>query len=180
MHFCNGNAGESLRWERETQRQQLLVQEDHIPIELCIYAMAVTASLGDESDSGLRLLSRRHAPSGKRHRKLHMLSQADQFVIQEADRIGSKNLQATQSSSLSYSNVQLTVTFPTRIRQQQPTLHFSSITSVESPPVLPARRAAIRMLCTLAMGTVVEDTQGYEWRLVGATDANSSESKSLR
>ena len=38
--------------------------------------MAVTASLEDESDSGLRLLNRRHAPSGKRHRMLR-ISQAD-------------------------------------------------------------------------------------------------------
>ncbi|CAD0100216.1 unnamed protein product [Aureobasidium mustum] len=57
-------------------------------------------------------------------------------------------------------NVQLTVTFPTRIRQQQPqpALQFSFINSIDTPPVLPSRRAALELLYALAMETVVGDT----------------------
>ncbi|CAD0112085.1 unnamed protein product [Aureobasidium uvarum] len=80
---------------------------------------------------------------------------------------------------LAQANVQLTVTFPARIAQNQPqpvlefssvtsadlapilpsALEFSLVTSVDSPPVMPSRRAVLEALCALAMNTMNGDTQ---------------------
>lgn len=68
---------------------------------------------------------------------------------------------AERIAGTAHANVQLTVTFPTRIRQQQtqPTLQLSSITSIDLPPILPSRRAALELLCALAMETATSDNQ---------------------
>ncbi|KAH0360347.1 hypothetical protein KCU65_g9452, partial [Aureobasidium melanogenum] len=68
-------------------------------------------------------------------------------------------ISATEPDATANAKVEMTLTFDARVFRQQPALQLSPITSVESPPVLPSRRAAIRMLCALAMGTVVDDAQ---------------------
>ncbi|KAH0352408.1 hypothetical protein KCU83_g3701, partial [Aureobasidium melanogenum] len=68
-------------------------------------------------------------------------------------------ISATESDAAANAKVEMTLTFDARVFRQQTALQLSSITSVESPPILPSRRAAIEMLCALAMETVVDDIQ---------------------
>ncbi|KAH0288747.1 hypothetical protein M436DRAFT_62264 [Aureobasidium namibiae CBS 147.97] len=55
--------------------------------------------------------------------------------------------------------IQLTVTFPARISQQKPTLQFSSIATVDVPPVMPPRRLVLEALCAMALSATDDDNQ---------------------
>lgn len=63
------------------------------------------------------------------------------------------------SDRITEAQVQLTVTLPTRFLQQHSVLHFSPVTSVDLPPIVPPRRLVLQALCALAMNTVDDSDQ---------------------
>jgi len=55
--------------------------------------------------------------------------------------------------------IQLTVTFPARISQQKSALPFSSIATVDVPPVMPPRCLVLEALCAMTLSATDDENQ---------------------